>query len=81
MDFHSWRRAFVQALADAEVNAQTAMVLAGHSSMGAHQRYLANAGKAREVPEAALPTLEVRALVSSRDSRGASDLEASGVES
>lgn len=59
VDFHSWRRAYVQALADAEVNAQQAAALAGHADLGAHMRYLANAGKMREIPEAALPDLRV----------------------
>jgi hypothetical protein len=38
VDFHSWRRAFTQALADAEVNAQHATALAGHPSLAAHAR-------------------------------------------
>lgn len=54
-DFHSWRRAFTQALADADVNAQQATALAGHASLSAHARYLASSGKLRKVPEAALP--------------------------
>lgn len=59
VDFHSWRRAFNQALADAGVNAQQAQALAGHSLMAAHERYLRNSEKVREVPEAALPKLIV----------------------
>ena len=55
VDFHSWRRAFTQALADADVNAQQATALAGHASLSAHARYLASSGKLRKVPEAALP--------------------------
>src|SRR6185436_11576267 len=31
VDFHSWRRAYSQALADAGVNAQQATALAGHA--------------------------------------------------
>lgn len=42
VDFHSWRRAFNQALADAGVNAQQAMALSAHASMKAHERYLRN---------------------------------------
>jgi hypothetical protein len=53
VDFHSWRRAYSQALADADVNAQQASALAGHSSLGAHQ--------ARVIPLAALPRLEIKA--------------------
>lgn len=59
VDFHSWRRAYSQALADADVNAQKAMALAGHASPAAHARYLANAGKLRRLPEAALPNFKV----------------------
>lgn len=63
VDFHSWRRAYTQALADADVNAQQASALAGHASLAAHARYLANSGKPRSIPAAALPSLDVRALV------------------
>jgi integrase len=59
VDFHSWRRAFNQALADAGVNAQQAQALAGHASLDAHARYLANTSKAREIPAGALPRLTV----------------------
>jgi integrase len=55
VDFHSWRRAFTQALGDADVNAQQATALAGHASLAAHARYLASSGKLRRVPAAALP--------------------------
>ena len=40
VDFHSWRRAYCQALADAGVNAQLAKTLAGHASEAAHEKYL-----------------------------------------
>jgi integrase len=59
VDFHSWRRAYSQALADADVNVQQATALAGHASLGAHQRYLANASKVARLPERALPRIEV----------------------
>jgi hypothetical protein len=59
VDFHSWRRAFNQALADAGVNAQQAKGLAGHSSMAAHERYLRNSQKTLTVPVAALPRLTI----------------------
>lgn len=62
VDFHSWRRAFSQALADADVSAQKATALAGHASLAAHARYLASSGKLRKVPAAALPRLESRPL-------------------
>jgi integrase len=56
-DFHSWRRAYSQALADANVNAQQAKALAGHATEAAHNRYLLNSEKMRAIPEAALPWL------------------------
>lgn len=59
VDFHSWRRAYSQALGDAGVNAQQAKALAGHASMGAHERYLASADKLRVMPTEALPNLGV----------------------
>jgi site-specific recombinase XerC len=59
VDFHSWRRAYSQALADADVNVQQATALAGHSSLEAHQRYLRTASKMRSIPEAALPRIGV----------------------
>jgi hypothetical protein len=59
VDFHSWRRAFNQALADAGVNAQQAQALAGHSSLAAHERYLRNTQEARTIPLAALPRVTI----------------------
>jgi integrase len=56
VDFHSWRRAFSQALADADVSLQQAQALAGHASMSAHERYLRNATKMRRLPAAAIPS-------------------------
>ena len=55
VDFHSWRRSYNQALADAGVNAQQAKALAGHSTLAVHDRYLQNSEKARTIPAAALP--------------------------
>ncbi len=57
VDFHSWRRAFNQALADAGMNAQQAAALAGHSTLEAHQKYLRNTAKAAVLPQAAVPKL------------------------
>jgi hypothetical protein len=62
VDFHSWRRMFNQALANAGVNLQQAQALAGHSSLEAHQRYLTNTSIMRRMPIAALPALAVQAL-------------------
>ena len=70
VDFHSWRRAYNQALADAGVNAQQAQALAGHASMDAHSRYLRNTSKMRSLPEAALPDLAVKALPRPNARRG-----------
>ncbi len=57
MDFHSFRRAFSTALADAGVNAQQAMKLTGHADPRAHTRYIMNKDQPRTIPEAALPQL------------------------
>ncbi len=57
VDFHSWRRAFVQALADVGVNVQTAQKLAGHANLAAHERYLRSSSKLLAIPQAALPEL------------------------
>lgn len=57
VDFHSWRRAYNQALADANVNAQQAQALAGHASLSAHERYLRNSQKMRVIPAEALPRI------------------------
>ena len=59
VDFHSWRRAYSQALANVGASAQQASTLAGHSSLDAHQRYLNNTAKMAEVPAAALPSVRV----------------------
>jgi len=57
VDFHSWRRAYVQSLADAGVSAQDAAALAGHSTLEAHMRYLSNTTRLRSVPDSALPKI------------------------
>ena len=59
VEFHSFRRAFKQALADAGVELQTAMTLSGASDAKTHRRYLLNTAKARAIPEAALPQLSM----------------------
>ncbi len=63
VDFHSFRRAFNTALAEAGVNVQHAMHLAAHSDPKTHMRYVMNTAAMRNVPEAALPRLSVTALV------------------
>ena len=62
VDFHSWRRAFVQALANTGVTAQEAQKLAGHADLGAHERYLKSSTKTLVIPAAALPDLSSRVL-------------------
>jgi integrase len=53
VDFHSFRRAFVTAVAAAGLNAQTAMRLSGHRSITTHQRY--NLPDVIPIPSAAVP--------------------------
>jgi hypothetical protein len=55
VDFHSWRRAYNQSLAESGLNAQQAMALAGHSTLAAHERYLRSSATARQLPDGALP--------------------------
>ncbi len=59
VDFHSWRRAYCQSLADAGVNAQLAKALAGHSTEAAHEKYLRSSERARALPEAARPQIDL----------------------
>jgi len=82
VDFHSWRRAYNQALADAGLSAQQASALAGHADLGAHARYLNNTAKMRCVPLAALPKLAVHRTVLARPmpKLGALDQETSAPE-
>jgi len=56
VDFHSCRRAFATALAKANVNAQVAQVLTGHSDSKVHMRYVA-ATTIRALPAEAAPDL------------------------
>jgi len=57
VDFHSFRRAFVSALAGAGVNAQHAMRLTGHTDATTHNRYLMNTPAMQAIPAGALPQL------------------------
>jgi integrase len=57
VDFHSFRRAFASALAGANVNAQHAMALTGHSDPKVHARYVMSTAAMRAIPANALPTL------------------------
>jgi len=66
VDFHSFRRAFSTALAEAGVNVQHAMHLAAHSDPRVHVRYVMRTAAMRRIPDAALPRLTVALLASAR---------------
>jgi integrase len=59
VDFHSWRRAYSQALGDAGLSATQTQKATGHASLSALERYLHNTTKMAAVPAAALPTIRV----------------------
>jgi integrase len=63
VDFHSFRRAFASALAEAGVNVQHAMHLTAHSDPRVHARYVMRTTAMRTIPEAAIPRLHVGVLV------------------
>jgi integrase len=62
VDFHSFRRSFNTALAEAGVNAQHAMHLAAHSDPKVHARYVMHTAAMRTIPAAALPRLPMTLL-------------------
>ena len=76
LDFHSFRRAYDTALADANVNVQTAMRLAGHRNASTHMRYVMRTGRLA-APTAALPTLRnigsARAYIPEASTRDSAD--------
>jgi len=55
VDFHSFRRAFSTALAEAGVNVQQAMRLAHHTDAKVHMRYVGQTAAMRRIPDAAIP--------------------------
>ncbi len=57
VDFHSFRRAFNTALAEAGVNVQRAMHLASHSNPRVHHRYVMRTKAMQQIPDEALPQL------------------------
>jgi integrase len=57
VDFHSFRRAFNTALAEAGVNMQKAMALAAHGDERTHMRYVMGTTAMRTIPAEALPSL------------------------
>ena len=63
VDFHSFRRAFNTALAEAGVNVQHAMHLASHADAKVHARYVMSTKAMRTIPSAALPRLPLEGLL------------------
>ncbi len=57
VDFHSFRRAFNTALAEAGINVQTSMAVAAHSDARTHMRYVMRTTVMRTIPDAVLPRL------------------------
>lgn len=58
VDFHSWRRAWAQALKRVGANVQTSAALSAHASdLRAHGRYLDNPTEAQIVPAGVVPML------------------------
>jgi hypothetical protein len=57
VDFHSFRRAFNTALAEAGINVQTAMAMAAHSDARTHMRSVMKMTVMRTIPAAVLPRL------------------------
>lgn len=58
VDFHSFRRAYVTALADSGINAQQSMRLASHTKMETHMRYsMQGRTQALKTPGAIVPDL------------------------
>lgn len=57
VDFHSFRRAYKQALAEAGLDIQKSMHLSGATDVKAHQRYLQNTTKSRAMPDQAVPQI------------------------
>jgi integrase len=72
VDFHSFRRAFKTALAEAGVSTEKAMRLSGSTDPKVHASYVMNTASMRVVPEAALPKL-TRGFVSSSGRNPSSD--------
>jgi integrase len=62
VDWHSFRRAFGTALAEAGVNVQQAMHLSAHSDAKVHGRYVMSTAAMRTIPAAAIPELPAGGL-------------------
>lgn len=69
VDFHSFRRAFSTALAEAGVNAQHATHVAAHADLKTHMRYVMQTAAMRAIPVEALPSLpaQTAGIVTARD--------------
>ena len=80
VDFHSFRRAFASALAEAGVNVQHAMHLTAHSDPRVHARYVMSTSAMRMVPDAALRRLHLAtpSAVPDRDDCPSSGLACAG---
>jgi integrase len=59
VDFHSFRRAFNTALAEAGINVQRSMALASHSDARTHMLYVMETTVMRTIPDEALPRLSL----------------------
>jgi len=58
VDFHSFRRSFVTALSDSDINAQQSMLLASHTKMETHMRYnMQGRTRALKTPGAIVPSM------------------------
>ena len=62
VDFHSFRRAFNTALAEAGVNVQTAMHLAAHSDAKVHSLYVMKSDGMKQIPLSAVPQINPDSL-------------------
>jgi len=82
VDFHSWRRAFVQALGDAGINAQQAQALSGHLDLDAHERYLHTTRNLLTIPALSLPDLGASTIpfYASKSQNGGLLVEPWGIE-
>lgn len=57
VDWHSFRRAFATALAEAGTNEQTARLLVAHGDASVHARYVQQTRAMRQIPAEAVPQL------------------------
>ena len=80
VDFHSFRRAFASALADAGINVQTAMHLAAHSDAKTHALYVMRTDAMKQIPVSAVPNVNASLAVLARtvDDSIAADRGSSG---